>query len=337
MLKFCSVLVFFISSMTCFAQSNLLYSKADSLLNLAYQNLRNSCNEEQKENLKDDQLIWLKRRDILFKKNEQTIEKINFVQQRIQALSTAVPTNYAGSTYAVDPSGIYQLSFKTKSSNNPIGKIEVLKLADSKMIVNLHYVGAPPGKNMGIIKDTLLAKDNQVVYTTEEDTSCRVVFTFFQRGVRVEQLSAGSSFACGFGRNVHVDGFYERTGSSKPSAILRAGSIGITLQWLGWEKRGVVQVTDLHDGRFKIKGGQKNSMNTDFIEIDGTLKVLTPTNLEFEGIINTQVSYINKGAACVRQGKYHFVAMPGKKYWRLKETANCEGGMVVDYIDLYLK
>jgi hypothetical protein len=204
------------------------------------------------------------------------------------------------------------------------------------MIVNLHYVGAPPGKNMGIIKDTLLLKNNQAVYTTTEDTSCRVVFTFFQRGVRVEQLSTGSSFSCGFGRNVHVDGFYERTVQAKPSSILRAGSIGITLQWLGWEKRGMVKVTDMQDGSFNIKGGQKNSTNSDFIEIDGTLKVLTSTNLEFEGTIKTQVSYINKGAVCVRQGKYHFVALPGKKYWRLKETANCEGGMVVDYIDLYL-
>ncbi len=336
MLKFCSVLVFFILSMTCFAQSNLMYSKADSLLNLAYQNLRNSCNEVQKENLKDEQLVWLASRNVFFKKNVSVKERVQFVQKRIQAITNTTSANYAADTYQVDFSGMYQLSFKTKSPDNPFGKIEVSRFTDSSIILNLHYVGASPGKNMGFIKDTLWVKDNKALYQTPEDTSCRVVFTFFQRGVKVEQVSGLSSFACGFGRNVHVDGFYERSSPVKTSAMLRPGTIGITLQWLGWEKRGVVQLTDLRDGRFKIKGGQKNSTSSDFIEIEGILQVLTPSNLVFEGIIKTQVSYINKGAVCVRQGKYHFVSVAGKKYWRLKETANCEGGMVVDYIDLYL-
>jgi hypothetical protein len=119
-------------------------------------------------------------------------------------------------------------------------------------------------------------------------------------------------------------------------SILKEGKYGFTLHWISWKKRGIVQIVDNKNGKFQIKGQQKSDTGHDFIEIDGILHQVSSTEMAFEGIIKTSVSYINKGNMCERKGKYTFMAKPGKKYWRLKENKNCEGGMVVDYIDLYL-
>ena len=119
-------------------------------------------------------------------------------------------------------------------------------------------------------------------------------------------------------------------------SILKEGKYGITLHWVSWEKRGIIQITDNKNGEFQIKGEQKSKTDNDFLEIDGKLRQVSSTEIVFEGIIKTSVSYINKGNICERKGRYTFIAKPGKKYWRLKESKNCEGGMVVDYIDLYL-
>jgi hypothetical protein len=119
-------------------------------------------------------------------------------------------------------------------------------------------------------------------------------------------------------------------------SILKEGKYGITLQWISLKKRGVVQITENKNGEFQIKGEQKSKTDNDFLEIDGKLRQVSSKEIVFEGIIKTSVSYINKGNVCERNGRYTFIAKPGKKYWRLKESKNCEGGMVVDYIDLYL-
>jgi len=124
--------------------------------------------------------------------------------------------------------------------------------------------------------------------------------------------------------------------SATKKSILKEGKYGITLQWISWKKRGVVQITDNKNGQFQIYGKQKSESTNDFLEIDGSLQQISPTEILFEGIIKTSVSFINKGNVCERKGKYTFIAKPGKKYWRLKESKNCEGGMVTDYIDLYL-
>ena len=51
------------------------YSQMDSLLNLAYNNLRKKMSEADKNALKIDQRDWLKKRDAYFKKQEQEVTK----------------------------------------------------------------------------------------------------------------------------------------------------------------------------------------------------------------------------------------------------------------------
>ncbi|TAH21970.1 MAG: hypothetical protein EAZ08_02235 [Cytophagales bacterium] len=112
------------------------------------------------------------------------------------------------------------------------------------------------------------------------------------------------------------------------------GQHGITLQWVGWENKGIVKITK--DGELlRIKGEQKSKENqTDIVSIDGTLEVISDKEIKFSGQIITTVSYNNGGAPCEKNGIYTFKKTGNRRYWRLQEMQNCDG-VVVDYVDLY--
>ncbi len=112
------------------------------------------------------------------------------------------------------------------------------------------------------------------------------------------------------------------------------GQHGITLQWVGWEHRGIVKVTE-EDKALKIKGFQKSKENkTDSVSIDGRLEIISDKELKFTGKIITTVNYNNGGKPCEKEGVYTFKKTGNRKYWRMQEMQNCDG-VVVDYVDLY--
>jgi hypothetical protein len=112
------------------------------------------------------------------------------------------------------------------------------------------------------------------------------------------------------------------------------GSHGITLQWVGWEYRGIAKVTE--EGKIlKIKGLQKSKENkTDSVSINGKLEIINDREIKFTGKIITTVHYNNEGKPCEKDGVYTFKKTGNRKYWRLQEMQNCDG-VVVDYVDLY--
>ena len=55
----------------------------------------------------------------------------------------------------------------------------------------------------------------------------------------------------------------------------------------------------------------------------------------FEGKIETRVAYNNHGEVCVKTGKQIFYGKGDRKYYRLQNMENCEGGRLVDYVDIY--
>ncbi|MBU3714898.1 MAG: hypothetical protein FGM46_08110 [Ferruginibacter sp.] len=122
-----------------------------------------------------------------------------------------------------------------------------------------------------------------------------------------------------------------RTSSFK----LRTGKHDLSIQWIGWDKLGKAMITDLRNGTYKIEGEQKNQENSDYLKISGIITPISKRELNFEGIISSRISTINKGAECKREGLNTFKAERKKKYWRLVNKINCEGGMVTDYIDIY--
>ncbi len=57
------------------------YTKADSLLNVVYQKKREKRTDLEKNNLKKEQLKWLKKRDLYFKKEYSNLKKEDLVME----------------------------------------------------------------------------------------------------------------------------------------------------------------------------------------------------------------------------------------------------------------
>lgn len=109
----------------------------------------------------------------------------------------------------------------------------------------------------------------------------------------------------------------------------------LSLQWISWDYFGTATVINRR-GVLYLKGTQKGRGNTDFVKIDGVVTEINARDFTFEGTIETQVSHINGGAPCRREGKMTFAVTKNRKYWRLQEMDNpCEA--VTDYIDIYFR
>jgi uncharacterized protein YecT (DUF1311 family) len=312
------------------------YARADSMLNSLYAGLSARCNDAERENLKDEQRFWLRHRDRHLKASGPSAAHIRFVEERIAVLSSKKESEYSDGNYAVDPAGSFQLVFGKSLGappQYPSGKIRVERISPDRVFVNLHYAAGPPANGLGIIKDTLVINGSTAEYRTPEDTTCLIRLRFMKNGIRVEQWSQAFSFGCGFGRNVHIDGFYERALTTMPT--IRSGNHKIAVQWIGWEKPGTAVISKLVNGTYRINGSQLGENRTDYLKVDGTLEALSADKLVFNGVILLKYGFINGGNECRREGRYNFTAPAGKKYWRLEEMGNCEGGMVTDYIDLF--
>lgn len=222
--------------------SKLFYSQMDSLLNVRYKKLRSMCDSVQKENLKDEQLEWLSSRDKQFIQNQRQVNKeakkdgytggqdetmiltdtnANYVKQRVIKLINSSPNNYSADKYKVNPTGIYSLDNKTETKNGDtygyFGDIEVKSISNNKIVVRLFICKGAPSYNSGTLTDTLSVTNNKAVYTTEDDPTCKLIFTFYRRGIFVEQFADNPNFACGFGHAVDAYGFYKKKSSKVPT------------------------------------------------------------------------------------------------------------------------
>lgn len=128
------------------------------------------------------------------------------------------------------------------------------------------------------------------------------------------------------------DAIEEQTTVEHP---IRLGAHNLTLQWISWDEPGKAEVTFEGGNRYRIVGEQRSKENDDYLTIDGTLIPQDERTFQFEGRIAYQVSHNNGGEVCVKEGPLHFKASGKRKYWRLQEKTNCEGGMLTDYVDIY--
>jgi hypothetical protein len=78
--------------------------------------------------------------------------------------------------------------------------------------------GAADDQGDGYLYDTLKVENNKAIYRNPEaDRSCRVIFSFNDQGVKVEDISDNYNVNCGFGHGARVDGFYKKVGTSVPT------------------------------------------------------------------------------------------------------------------------
>ena len=121
------------------------------------------------------------------------------------------------------------------------------------------------------------------------------------------------------------------------SARMLLGTHKLSLQWVSWDYFGIATVTNRR-GVYSIKGEQKGRGrgNTDLVKIDGWITSIDTKQFAFTGTIITQVSHINGGKPCTRDGEFTFKITGKRRYWRLQQMDNpCDP--VTDYVDIYFR
>jgi len=129
---------------------------------------------------------------------------------------------------------------------------------------------------------------------------------------------------------------YYATHKQKQYAPLypREGKHLFSLHWISWKNFGSVNIKKISTKKYSIKGSQKDDKGN-YVTIDGILIPVVKGKLSFTGEIVTRTTGNNNGIACVKKGTYTFLCSPDRKYWRLQEMENCEGGSLVDYVDIF--
>ncbi len=109
----------------------------------------------------------------------------------------------------------------------------------------------------------------------------------------------------------------------------------LSLQWISWDYFGTATVTERR-GVLYLKGEQKGRGSRDFVRIDGRITSVDSKEFVFDGKIVMQISHINNGQPCEREGEMTFKITGKRKYWRMQEMDNpCDEA--TDYVDIYFK
>lgn len=121
------------------------------------------------------------------------------------------------------------------------------------------------------------------------------------------------------------------------AARMLLGRHRLSLQWVSWDHFGLATVTSRR-GIYSVKGDQKGrgQQSTDFVKIAGVITSIDAKEFAFRGKIVTQVSHINGGKPCTRDGEFIFKITGKRRYWRLQQMDNpCDP--VTDYVDIYFR
>lgn len=110
------------------------------------------------------------------------------------------------------------------------------------------------------------------------------------------------------------------------------GNAGITLQWLGWDQRGMLEV-EQRGAVVHLTGGQRAADGTPgTLTLDGDVVSIDADSFVVRGrIIITDTP--DPGRSCVRDGDMTFLITGTRTYWRLQEMEVCDG--LTDYVDIY--
>ena len=124
----------------------------------------------------------------------------------------------------------------------------------------------------------------------------------------------------------------ERTQIEDPAALARLrGNSGVTLQWIGWEHRGRVRVSE-RDGLVHLSGAQSARGGPGRLTLEGDVLEIGASSFTFRGRIAISDTP-DAGRDCVRDGTYEFRVTQRRRYWRLQQMEQCDG--LTDYVDIY--
>lgn len=106
---------------------------------------------------------------------------------------------------------------------------------------------------------------------------------------------------------------------------------GITLQWIGWETRGEVEVTRDDHGVWRLSGAQADG-NGATVRVEGVITEIGEDYFLLDGkVAITDTPDI--GRACEADKVWRFAATQRRSYYRLREFEWCD--YLTDYVDIY--
>lgn len=108
------------------------------------------------------------------------------------------------------------------------------------------------------------------------------------------------------------------------------GKHQLRLQWLN--SMGTATIYE-ENGILKIVG--EHTETDGFVKVNGEIKYLNDKEFVLIGTVSTKSSIVNNGEVCERSGEFNFKSTKGRQYWRMQQMDNCEGNMVVDYVDIF--
>ena len=125
-----------------------------------------------------------------------------------------------------------------------------------------------------------------------------------------------------------------RINDARAKAML-LGRHRLSLQWISWDYFGTATVTERRGVLF-LKGEQKGRGSSDLVRIDGRITSVDAKQFTFDGKVVMQISHINGGEPCEREGEMTFKITGKRKYWRMQEMDDpCDEA--TDYVDIYFK
>ncbi|MFI5450585.1 hypothetical protein ACHMWN_00335 [Pedobacter sp. UC225_61] len=135
--------------------------------------------------------------------------------------------------------------------------------------------------------------------------------------------------------NDSLKGVKEKIEKNIPKVkIEKYQEIPISLQWISFDKTGSAKLVKAENNWYTLKGEQTN-VNNEYLKIDGKISRIDKDHLKFIGTIITYIKYNNGGKPCEKTGEQVFLKKDNRSYYRLQNMGNCEGGRVVDYVDVY--
>ena len=106
---------------------------------------------------------------------------------------------------------------------------------------------------------------------------------------------------------------------------------GITLQWIGWNERGSVNVRREGD-LILLTGSQSEPNGLGRLFLDGSVTEIGSDYFLFDGIVR-MTDTPDRGRTCEADNQWRFAITQNRPYWRLREFEWCDG--LTDYIDIY--
>lgn len=106
---------------------------------------------------------------------------------------------------------------------------------------------------------------------------------------------------------------------------------GITLQWIGWNQRGSVNVR--RDGdTILLTGAQAAPDGPGRLFVDGRVTEIGADYFIFDGEVRISDTP-DAGRQCSMDKEWRFAITQERPYWRLREFEWCDG--LTDYVDIY--